>query len=116
MSSRSTLHLHVNPDQVERHAEGKAGVLNVVTQNSGVALTGYFAGKPAVLFGKIDFHHIAGSVPREGIDRAFARVRGPAPAFDKYLYWFFALNAIPFWDTDAKDRIVARLRRFGWPI
>ena len=88
----------------------------VVTQNSGVALTGFFAHKPAVLFAKIDFHHIAGSVPRNGIDKAFAQALGPPPAFDKYLYWFLSQNAIPYWDKDAKSRYLARLRHFGWPI
>lgn len=88
----------------------------VVTQNSGVALTGFFAEKPAVLFARIDFHHIGGSVPRDGVDAAFAKALGPPPDFGRYLYWFFALNAIPYWDGDAKDRIVARLRHFGWPI
>lgn len=93
-----------------------AGCDYVVTENSGVALTGYFAEKPAVLFAGIDFHHIAGSVLREGVDRAFARALGPAPDFDRYLYWFFALNAIPYWDRDAKTRIIERLRQFGWPL
>lgn len=31
----------------------------VVTQNSSIAFNGYFFEKPAVLFWKIDFHHIA---------------------------------------------------------
>jgi hypothetical protein len=93
-----------------------AGCDYVVTQNSGVAVTGFFAHKPAVLFGKIDFHHIAGSVPRVGVDEAFSTALGKPPEFAKFLYWFFALNAIPFWDGDAKDRIVERLRHFGWPI
>jgi hypothetical protein len=88
----------------------------VVTQNSAVALTGFFADKPAVLFAKIDFHHISGSVPRDGVERAFAKALGPSPAFGKYLYWFFGKNAFSFWEADAKTRIIGRLRHFGWPI
>ncbi|MEO5613818.1 MAG: hypothetical protein ABIR04_02680, partial [Cypionkella sp.] len=39
-----------------------AGCEYVVTENSSMALTGFFANKPAVLFAQIDFHHIAASV------------------------------------------------------
>jgi hypothetical protein len=81
-----------------------------------VAVTGYFAGKQAVLFAQIDFHHIAGSVPRDGIDAAFARMRQPPPDFARYLYWLLELNAIRTWDPAAQDKIRARLAHFGWPI
>lgn len=88
----------------------------VVTQNSSTAVTGYFAGKPAVLFAKIDFHHIAGSVPRDGLEAAFAGVAGPAPDFARYLFWFLELNSIRTWDSKAQERIRDRFRHFGWPI
>lgn len=91
------------------------GCDGVVTQNSAVALTGYFAGKPAVLFGQIDFHHIAGSVPREGMDRAFARL-DEAPDFAAYLFWFFRHQAINGGAPEAEAQIVARLRDHGWPM
>lgn len=88
----------------------------IVTENSSVAVTGYFAGKPAVLFARIDFHHIAGSVPLQGLEAAFARLRGPAPDFARYLYWLLELNAIRTWDKAAQERIRARFRHFGWPV
>jgi hypothetical protein len=88
----------------------------IVTQNSSVAVTGYFAAKPAVLFARIDFHHIAGSVPRQGVAAAFAQLGKPAPDFARYLYWFLELNSIRPWDKSAQERIRARLRQFGWPI
>lgn len=88
----------------------------VVTQNSSVALTGYFAEKPAVLFARIDFHHIAGSVPESGVAAAFARALGPAPAFARYLFWFFKRNSIIAWADDVHEQIAARLRHHGWPI
>lgn len=87
----------------------------VVTQNSAVALTGFFAGKPAVLFAEIDFHHIAGSVPREGLDRAFDRL-DEVTDYAAYLFWFFRLHAINGGSGEASDQIVARLRAHGWPI
>jgi hypothetical protein len=87
----------------------------VVTQNSTVALTGFFARKPAVLFGQIDFHHIAGSVPREGVDRAFARL-DEAPDHAAYLFWFFRHHAINAGSDEAGAQIVARFRAHGWPM
>ncbi|MDZ4134488.1 MAG: hypothetical protein U1D06_02685 [Paracoccaceae bacterium] len=89
---------------------------HVVTQNSSVALSGYFAGKPAVLFAGIDFHHIAGSVPRDGQQAAFAQLQGPAPDFAAYVYWFFKLHAVNGGAPEAEDQIRARFRRFGWPL
>ena len=88
----------------------------VVTQNSSMALTGFFAEKPAVLFAQADFHHIAGSVPRDGVERAFAKARGPAPAYAEYLFWFFKRNAITSWDDNVRNRIHDRLLQHGWPV
>lgn len=88
----------------------------VVTQNSSMALTGYFAGKPAVLFAQADFHHIAGSVPRQGIAAAFAAARGPAPPFAEFLFWFFKRNAITAWADDVHIQIRDRLQSHGWPV
>ncbi len=92
-----------------------AGCDYVVTQNSAMAFTGYFARKSAVLFARIDFHHIAGSVPRMGLQAAFAAVNEPQP-FASYLQWFLRDNAISAWSQDAAPRILDRLRRHGWPI
>lgn len=43
----------------------------VVTQNSSAGLLGYFLHKPLILFGKIDFHHIAANVSQIGEIAAF---------------------------------------------
>lgn len=88
----------------------------VVTQNSGLAFHGYAFHKPAVLFARADFHHIAGSVPEIGVGAAFARLAGPPPDFDGYLYWFLQEQAINAGREDCGDRIVDALRGHGWPI
>jgi hypothetical protein len=85
----------------------------VVSENSAMALTGFFAEKPAVLFARIDFHHIAASVPRIGL-AAFDPQ--PKPRFAAYLHWFFKQNAITSWADDAVDQIRARFRDHGWPM
>lgn len=87
----------------------------VVTQNSSMALTGFFARKPALLFAEADFHHIAGSVPRDGLDLAFAHT-GEGVPYAPYLYWFFKMNAITAWADDVHTQIASRLRQHGWPV
>ena len=89
----------------------------VVTQNSSVALAGFFFRKPAVLFGQIDFHHIAGNVPRDGEDKAFAGWRNTG-GFEAYMWWFLQEMSInagrPPEESTAK--IAGVLRGHGWPV
>ncbi|TQS70398.1 UDP-N-acetyl glucosamine 2-epimerase [Rhodobacteraceae bacterium] len=87
----------------------------VITQNSGVAFEGYLLRKPAVLFAKIDFHHIAGSVPQTGVDDAFARIEQPI-AFERYIAWFLQSNALNAGRPEFETQILAHLREKGWPI
>lgn len=87
----------------------------VVSQNSGLVLEGFVLHKPAVLFGRIDFHHIAGCVPRDGLDPAFAAL-DRLPEFDKYLYWFLHQQAINAGRPECEDQILTVLRGHGWPI
>lgn len=92
-----------------------AGCDYVVTQNSSLGLIGYFALKPLVLFAQMDFHHIAGSVPKVGIDAAFQTVKKPQP-FARYLHWFFKQQAICDVADDALAQITTRLQQHGWPL
>lgn len=93
----------------------------VATQNSGMALRGYFLGKPALLFAGIDFHHIAASVPRDGLAPALAQARAMlagehAPDFDGYLHWFLQERAINAGRPEAEAQMLAALARHGWPV
>lgn len=88
----------------------------VVTQNSGVAFSGFFFGKPALLFAKIDFHHIAVRADLDALDECFDKVAGHAPAYDKYIWWFWQHQSINAGREDAETKIAARLQRFGWPV
>jgi len=88
----------------------------VVTQNSLVALMGYFLEKPAILFAQIDFHHIALNVALLGIERAFARVADHRPDFAGYLYWFLKQTTINAGDDMAGEQIIAAVRRHGWDV
>lgn len=88
----------------------------IVTQNSAVGFEGYFFGKPLILFGKTDFHHIALSAAKMGAKRAFAAVETHQPDYAAYLYWFLQLQAINAGRPEGKDTIRAVLRGHGWPV
>lgn len=90
----------------------------VVTENSSVALRAYVARKPVMLWARIDFHHIAASVPQLGQEPAFARLEdgSQAPDFARYLYWYFRENCLRSWNEGIAEAIWQRLRKLGWPI
>jgi len=88
----------------------------VVTQNSSLALDGYFLRKPAILFAAIDFHHIGHNVADLGVKRAFAGVLADAPEFDAYLYWFLQLHSINAGREDAEAKVLASVRAKGWDV
>lgn len=88
----------------------------IVTQNSGVAFSGYFFGKPALLFGQVDFHHIAVRADPDALGDCFAQVAAHAPAYDKYIWWFWQDQSINAGRDNAEAKIAARLKRFGWPV
>ena len=88
----------------------------IVSQNSGVALQGFFFNKPAILFGRSDFHHIALNVADIGAEAAFGMVARHAPDFAAYLYWFLQMQAINAGRPEAQDRIAQVLRGHGWPV
>jgi len=88
----------------------------VVTENSGVAFKGLTYEKPAIAFGRTDFHHIIQSVEQVGSAAAFENVLKGKPDYAKYFYWFLQLNCINAGRADAGDRIIETCRNLGWEI
>jgi hypothetical protein len=88
----------------------------IVTQNSSVGFMGYFFGKPLILFGKTDFHHIALNVDKLGVAEAFAAVSDHQPDYAAYLHWFLQLRAINAGRPEVKTKIRTVLRSHGWPV
>ena len=86
----------------------------VVTQNSGVAFSGFFQHRPAVLFGKSDFHHIVGAATPDTISAALNEKK--RPDYDRFLYWFLKLTAISAGSDQAEEQILAAARSAGWPV
>lgn len=86
----------------------------VATQNSAVALSGFFFRKPAILFGRINFHHIAANVHDLGPEKAIAQVTELNPDYDAYLFWFFQIMSINAGKPDAEEKILDVLKKVGW--
>jgi hypothetical protein len=88
----------------------------IVTQNSSVTMTGYFFDKPVVLFGRIDFHHIAANVHDLGVEDAFRQVREMQPDYTRYLFWFLQLMSINAGRDNVENRILETVRTRGWQV
>lgn len=87
----------------------------VACQNSSLALQAMILGKGAVLFAGIDFHHPAGSVPRDGLARALEIGQAAPERMSDYLWWFLKQEAIDAQSDQAPARIRALLSAQGWP-
>lgn len=75
-----------------------------VSFNSAVALEGFLHKKPAILFGRADFHHFCDTVIQPDdfeatLARALTRKRG----HEKFLYWYFAKNCLSLHPRSARD-------------
>lgn len=92
------------------------GCAYVVTQNSSVGFMGLFHARPLVLFGRVDFHHIALKTWEIGVAEALGRAPGHAPDFEGYLWWFWQKMAINAGRPEAEEKIAQRLRDHGWPV
>lgn len=88
----------------------------VVTQNSSAAFNGFFFDKPALLFAKSDFHHIAANVPELGCGAAFETVCDMCPDYAGFIWWFWQVMSINAGRPEAEENIRTALRRAGWPI
>jgi capsule polysaccharide export protein KpsC/LpsZ len=88
----------------------------VVTQNSGVGFDALILDKPVVLYGLSDFHHIALNVSQMGAAKALARAVDHKPPFAKYLDWFLRRTSLDMMAADADDRLLAAMKKGGWPV
>ena len=86
-----------------------------VSINSAAALEGFQHGKPAILFGKSDFHHHVQTV-RHPDDFASALQAALASKTDyaKALYWYFGLNCLWLEASDFEARLLGILAEAGF--
>ncbi|MEL6914404.1 MAG: hypothetical protein AAFP13_07865 [Pseudomonadota bacterium] len=99
--------------QMQRFLPGAAVV---VTHASSAPFNGYFSGKPTILYGRIDFHHIALDVHTLGVAVAFEQSQSHTPDFDRYLFWFWQRRLINAGHPTAEERIRAAMARAGWTL
>ncbi|WP_394227147.1 hypothetical protein [Paracoccus marcusii] len=88
----------------------------VVTQNSGVGFDGLILGKPVVLFALSDYHHVTLDAGHLGADRAVAMAADHAPPTAKFLDWFLRRTSLDMMAPDADDRLLAAMKKGGWPV
>ncbi|WP_405402232.1 hypothetical protein [Paracoccus sp. Ld10] len=88
----------------------------VVTQNSGVGFDGLILGKPVVLFGQSDYHHITLNAGVLGAEHALALAPGHDPPAAKFLDWFLRRTSLDMMAPDADDRLLAAMKKGGWPV
>ncbi|MFN3276538.1 MAG: hypothetical protein ACK41U_17930 [Paracoccus sp. (in: a-proteobacteria)] len=88
----------------------------VVTQNSSVGFDGLVLGKPVVLFGQSDYHHVCLNVSQMGTAEALARAPLHRPQTEKFLDWFLRRTALDMMAADADDRLLAAMKKGGWPV
>lgn len=87
-----------------------------VSYNSAVALEGFLHRKPAILFGKSDFHHICQTVTDPAgfgaaLERVLARNQG---GYAKYLLWYFHRNCLNVDGSGFADRALAIFATAGF--
>lgn len=111
--ANSTSRLEVQKGGMSQYLQGCD---YVATQNSSVAFMGNFFKKPAVLFGKIDFHHISANVSELGPQQAVLRAPLLEPDYAGYIHWFWQKMSINGGRNTAKTKILKRLVNAGWPI
>ncbi len=89
----------------------------VISENSSLCVSGFLLGKPAVLFARAEFHHIAANISRLGVKEAIRQARhGPPPPFERYIYWYLQLSSINAGREDAEARILQAARAGGWQL
>lgn len=87
-----------------------------VSINSTVALEGYLHRKPAILFGRSDFHHIAGRVDRpEDFPEVLTAQLGRNGGFAQYLAWYFLRHCLRLGSPGLQDALWSRFAAAGFP-
>lgn len=83
-----------------------------VSYNSAVAIEGFLHNKPAVLFGKSDFHHVSETVKNvQDFSAALEAALRKEVNYEKFLYWYFSRFALT-----ADDRLLAHKLRHAFEL
>ncbi len=78
-----------------------------VSYNSAVAIEGFLHGKPAVLFGKSDFHHVVETVRKPAeFPEALTAALGSHVDYAKYLHWYFSQFSVSAEDFTLEEKVL----------
>jgi hypothetical protein len=87
-----------------------ASSVATVSFNSAVALEGFLHRKPAILFGRADFHQFCETVSApDDFPAALARGLQRRHGYEKFLYWYFAQNCLSLKAQDFEAQVLSRL-------
>ena len=92
-----------------------AGCVATASINSATALEGFLHGKPAVLFGRSDFHALV-QTAREpaGFEAALARALADPPEYARALYWYFGQQCLDIQADSFDLRLLAIFAEAGF--
>ncbi len=87
-----------------------------VSINSTVALEGFLHRKPAILFGRSDFHHLAGQVrnPQE-FETTLSRELERDEGYEQFLAWYFLKMCLPLNSGRLEERVWQIFSKAGFP-
>lgn len=102
---------HARVKIVDAHVHDMLAAADVTCSiSSSVSIEGFVHAKPALLFGKTDFHHIAHVVEQPGdVPAALDAALADTPPYAAFLYWFLQTRCINMGRDDWFDRITARM-------
>ena len=88
-----------------------------ISFNSACAIEGFLQRKPAILFGRSDFHHFTETVQTSddfpaALDRALAR---PPGGYAQFLYWYFTRNCLNVTAQDFAAKVTQIFTDAGFP-
>lgn len=92
-----------------------AACVATVSINSATALEGFLHGKPAVLFGRSDFHAFVETAREPGaFGAALARALSHPPDYAKALYWYFGQHCLDMTADSFDARLLAIFAEAGF--
>lgn len=86
-----------------------------VSYNSAVSIEGFLHNKPAILFGKSDFHHVVEVVRRpDDFSIALEAALSKSVDYAKYVHWYFSKHTLSVEDWQIEAKILQAFERAGF--
>lgn len=86
-----------------------------VSFNSAVSIEGFLHRKPAILFGKSDFHHFAETVTNPAdFSASLARALAREGGYAQFVYWYFHENGLSLDDPEFAQTLLGKFAALGF--